>query len=82
MPSFTEQASRDLLLSIDPNAALARPTESLTPEQIQALTEQAGGDGRADIKEKLTKLLQQQLNQKRAPAAPSSAPPSAPSSAP
>ncbi len=78
MPTFTEQAARDFLLSIDPSAALAQNAASLTPEQLQALTEQAGGDGDASIdREKLNKLLKQ-LTQKQAPAAPSGAPSSKP----
>jgi hypothetical protein len=74
-PGFTENAVRDLLASIDPSA-VPRPTgPSLTPEQIQKLTEQAQGKGSEGIdREKLDKLLKD-LQLKQVPAtAPSAAP--------
>jgi hypothetical protein len=75
--SFTESAVRDLLESIDPSAAARPASPSLTPEQIQKLTEQAGTDEGID-REKLDKLLKE-LQMKQVPApAPSAAPSSAP----
>lgn len=78
-PGFTESAARDLLASIDPSAAARPSAPSLTPEQIQKLTEQAQGqDGKDISRESLNKLLKElQLNQVPAPA-PSAAPSSAP----
>jgi tetratricopeptide (TPR) repeat protein len=74
---FTESAIRDLLASIDPSAAARPASPSLTPEQIQKLTEQAG-DGDGIDREKLDKLLKE-LQMKQVPApAPSAAPSSAP----
>lgn len=75
-PSFTEGAARDLLASIDPSAAARPSVPSLTPEQIQKLTEQAQGG--EVTREKLDQLLKElQLNQVPAPA-PSAAPSSSP----
>jgi tetratricopeptide (TPR) repeat protein len=76
---FTENAARDLLASIDPSAVVRPSGPTLTPEQIQKLTEQASGDAKSGIdREKLDKLLRElQMNQIPVPA-PSSAPSSTP----
>jgi tetratricopeptide (TPR) repeat protein len=75
-PGFTEGAARDLLASIDPNAVTRPSAPSLTPEQIQKLTEQAQGG--EVTREKLDQLLKElELNQVPAPA-PSAAPSSSP----
>jgi hypothetical protein len=78
-PGFTENAVRDLLASIDPNAVPRPASPSLTPEQIQKLTEQAQGKGSEGFdKDKLDKLLKE-LQMTQVPAqAPSAAPSSAP----
>jgi len=86
-PTFTEQVARDLLISIDPSAATApQQGPRLTPEQIRALTEKAGGEssqsGGLDAN-KLNELLRQ-VTGKEPVALPSGAPasPAPPASAP
>jgi hypothetical protein len=76
---FVNQMARDLLGRIDPSAVPPLPTKNqLTPEQIQALTKQAGeGEGQDGApglsKEKLDELLRALKQQQPAPA-PSGAP--------
>jgi hypothetical protein len=80
-PGFTLTAAKELLATIDPNAV---PKQQLTPEQIQALmqqaaTKQAGqasGDASGITKEKLDELLRG-ATKKQQPA-PASAPSGSP----
>lgn len=77
-PGFVANASKQLLATIDPNAAAASNGQP-TPEQLQALMQQAaqkqaGGSKEID-KEKLNEILRQLQKPQPAPApAPSSAP--------
>ena len=79
-PGFAVSAARELLATIDPNAVPANK-QQLTPEQIQALMQQAAakqagdasGDGSGITKEKLDEILRgatkkQQPAPARAPA--------------
>ncbi len=78
-PGFVAQASRELLSTIDP-AALAAQNE-LSPEQLQALAQQAAQKQGADpqmTKEKLDELLRQVTNDAAPAPAPSGAPASTP----
>lgn len=86
-PTFTEQVARDLLMTIDPSlASTAAQGPRLTPEQIRAITEKAGGEssqsGGMDVN-KLNELLRQ-VTGKEPVALPSGAPetPAPPASAP
>jgi len=80
-PGFVATAAKELLATIDPNAA---PKQQLTPEQIQALMQQAAakqagdssGEGSGITKEKLDEILRGAS--KKSQPAPASAPSSAP----
>jgi tetratricopeptide (TPR) repeat protein len=78
-PSYVAHASRELLASIDPSAVPAKKS-GLTPEQLQALMQQAAQKKDADpsgiSKEKLDEILRQAT--KQPPPAPASAPSSTP----
>jgi predicted negative regulator of RcsB-dependent stress response len=79
-PGYLQQAVRDLLRQVDPNAISASPN-ALTSEQLQELQEQMGGpggDGKGMSSEKLQELLKQMAKggakAPAAPAPPASAP--------
>jgi len=79
-PGYLQQAVRDLLRQVDPNAISASPN-ALTSEQLQQLQEQMGapgGDGKGMSSEKLQELLKQMAKGGAkapvAPAPPASAP--------
>ena len=80
-PSFVAHASKELLATIDPSSVPPKKG-TLTPEQLQALMQQAaqkqegGGDPSSISKEKLDEILRQAT--KQSPPAPASAPSSAP----
>jgi tetratricopeptide (TPR) repeat protein len=77
-PGFVAHASKELLASIDPSAVPAAKSE-LTPEQLQALMQQAmqkkAGESKDISKEKLNEILRQTQKPQPAPApAPSGTP--------
>jgi predicted negative regulator of RcsB-dependent stress response len=77
-PGFVNHASKELLATIDPSAVPAAKSQ-LTPEQLQALMQQAmqkkAGESKELDKEKLNEILRQVQKPQPAPAgAPSSAP--------
>jgi len=79
-PSYIAHAAKELLATIDPNAAAASAKTTLSAEQLQVLMQQAAqkkGASPSDIsKEKLDEMLRQVT--KQTPPAPVSAPSSAP----
>lgn len=79
-PSYVAHASKELLATIDPTSVPAAKKGGLTPEQLQALMQQASqnqeGEPSGLSKEKLNEILRQAT--KQAPPAPVSAPSSAP----
>jgi predicted negative regulator of RcsB-dependent stress response len=78
-PGFAVTAAKELLATIDPNAV---PKQQLTPEQIQALMQQAAakqegqasGDASGITKEKLNEILNNVKKQQAPASAPSSTP--------